>query len=257
MSTEHSKIPEDYLSKILKNISTVYKKIIGKYRKIFNNDHYLPTKSHPSILINGFAERNLTFYFCHQYLSRFTNSIAWQEIPISGGRIDSIIIDKDLKTVFYIEAKRFYGIKHFSALLDDLDRLKNYSTIPLPKFSKEYHNIVVLLADTYYHKIEGKRSQYQEDKEDCYDKFFSGRGNEINGDRYRTELIVNKKPKDSIVKSVEKVNGTFEYVPFVKKIENEIQIKSDDYNIDNKKNKHILLNQNVTYNIYCGAWQIK
>lgn len=241
MSTELSKIPEDYLSKILKNISTVYKEIIDKYRKIFNNYHYLPTKSHPSILINGFAERNLTFYFCHQYLSKYTNSIAWQEIPISGGRIDSIIIDYDLKTVFYIEAKRFYGIKHFSALLDDLDRLKNYSTIPLPKISERYHNIVVLFADTYYHKIEGKRSQYQEDKEDCYDKFFSGRGNEINGDRY----------KDSIVKSVEKVNGTFEYVPFVEKIENEIQIQSRDGDCN------ILLNQDITYTIYCGAWQIK
>lgn len=251
MSTEHSKIPEDYLSKILKNISTVYKKIIDKYWKIFNDDHYLPTKSRPSILINGFAERNLTFYFCHQYLSEFKNSIAWQEIPISGGRIDSIIIDYDLKTVFYIEAKRFYGIKHFSALLDDLDRLKNYNTIPLPKKSKGYHNIVVLLADTYYHKTEGERSQYQEDKEDCYDKFFSGRGNEINGHRYSTELIVDKKPKDRIVKSVEKVNGTFEYVPFVEKIENEIQIQSGDGDCN------ILLNQNVTYTIYCGAWQIK
>lgn len=251
MSTEHSKIPEDYLSKILENISTVYKEAIKKYQCIFNDRHYLPTKSHPSILINGFAERNLTFYFCHQYLSKYTNSIAWQEIPISGGRIDSIIIDYDLKTVFYIEAKRFYGIKHFSALLDDLDRLKNYSTIPLPKISKEYHNIVVLFADTYYHKIEGKRSQYQEDKEDCYDKFFSGRGNEINGNRYRTKLIVNKKPKDSIVKSVEKVNGTFEYVPFVEKIENEIQIQSGDGDCN------ILLNQNITYTIYCGAWQIK
>ncbi len=85
-----------------KIISTVFEKMCNSYENIF--EQYYP--SHGS---NGFTERNLTFYFSHNYLSINCNSIIWQEVPIDNKKhFDTLIIDNDNnnKSIIIIEAKR-------------------------------------------------------------------------------------------------------------------------------------------------------
>lgn len=163
--------------KLLSFITDIYKSVIKKYNNIFNEEGYLPTKEHPSLGINGFTERNLTFNFCHSYLEENQNAIVWQEIPFNSDalkrqHVDSIIIDNDNKWVIYLEAKRLYGIHHFELLLDDFRRIKNhYSYIPLPKECHPTHKAVVLLADHYY-QGECKGKMY---KDNYYDNYFFGK----------------------------------------------------------------------------------
>lgn len=234
------------LTEIKKRISKVYSELLNNYKKIFVDSKYLPTKkTSSSILINGFTERNLTFHFCHQYLAQSENSLVWQEVPIwkeNRQHIDSIIIDNDLKTVYYIEAKRFYGINHFEKLLDDLKRLvKENDNIPLPCNSNSnrlyYKRIIVLLADVFYHDTE---SLYYKDKKNCYDKFFNGEEIDSN-DRYK-----------GIKEQTEQIR--FDRIA-MDSIESLTIPKSE--NPYNCKPCELKLENDITYNIYCGAWQIK
>lgn len=237
------------LTKIKERISEVYSELLDNYKKIFDDSKYLPTKkTGSSILINGFTERNLTFHFCHQYLAQSKKSLVWQEVPIwkeNRQHIDSIIIDNDLKTVYYIEAKRFYGINHFEKLLDDLKRLvKENDNIPLPCNcnSFDYKRIIVLLADVFYHD---EKSLYYKDKKNCYDKFFNGEEIDSN-DRYKG------------------IKEQTEQIHFVRiAMDSKKNSKKNSLKIHKSKNPYncttceLKLEDDITYTIYCGAWQIK
>jgi hypothetical protein len=167
-SSNSASIDEDDRIKLINAIYKVYMSVGKKYRKIFDKNRYLPTKV-SSNSINGFTERNLTFNFCHSYLSRHHNAIVWQEIPINSPNaqhIDSIIIDNKNDWVIYIEAKRLYDVHHFKYLLDDLKRIKKqHLNIPLPP-KHPSKKVIVLLAD---HVCDVKK-----DEKVFYDKYFTG-----------------------------------------------------------------------------------
>lgn len=227
------------MNDITEIIKETYKAVVVEYNNIFIGNSYLPTKKakQPSLVINGFTERNLTFNFCHTYLKQHPNAIVWQEIPIDkvkNQHIDSIIIDKDEDLVIYLEAKRLYDISSFEDLLEDFSRIEyRYSKIPIPPTQKPLKNkAVVLLADHYYSgEIKNKKL-----KEDYYDVFFNGK--KINvmdelSNKGRNLLEAIDSSKNRICKDTD--------------IHSSILIpKGNNYNIDIEKD--------IVYTIYCGVY---
>ena len=136
-------------------IDKVFLTTVKSYEKILSS--YYP--AHGS---NGFTERNLTFNFCHQYLNyrekqTEKNIIVWQEIPIANpeypkrdNHFDSLIIDTDINTLFYIESKRIRSTNHHQSLLDDLSRIqKCYKFIPEYEKFQSYGKFAILLTDLW------------------------------------------------------------------------------------------------------------
>jgi len=131
-----------------KIISTVFEKMCNSYENIF--EQYYP--SHGS---NGFTERNLTFYFSHNYLSINCNSIIWQEVPIDNKKhFDTLIIDNDNnnKSIIIIEAKRLQSTDKFNEIEADYKKIiENWCQVN--KISEEpfkaYKKYVLLLADIW------------------------------------------------------------------------------------------------------------
>lgn len=229
---------------LLRIVTETYKSVIKKYKDIFNKKGYLPTKTHSSLGINGFTERNLTFNFCNSYLEN-QEAIVWQEIPFFSEKhkrqhVDSIIIDEKNKWVIYLEAKRFYNLRYFNNILIDLNRIKNnHLDIPLPKNFQPDHKAVVLLADHYCHDD----CNGQKYKLNYYDKFFTGQDVD--------ELPPTIKEKDSEfadswTKNIEssKISSVCDSIE-----ESIISIKGSKYNID--------INDEIVYTIYCGVYFIQ
>lgn len=221
---------------LLSIITKTYISVIRNYNDIFNEKGYLPTKEHSSLGINGFTERNLSFNFCHSYLSKRSNAIVWQEIPINVDRqhVDSIIIDNNC--VIYLEAKRFYNLKYFNNLLEDLNRIKNpNSETPLPKDYNPDHRAVVLLADHYYHGV----CNAQKYKMDYYDNYFTGQNV-----KELPQKIREKDPKfaDEWTKNVESAKISIVSNDIK---DSTIKINGNKYNIDIK--------DEIVYTIYCGV----
>ena len=114
-----------------------------------------------------FMERNLTFFFAHNYLNHVANSIVWQELPIKiesnsrTGHIDTLIIDSENKFIIFIEAKCLAREsrlnKRSHEILRDLKRLNdsiklttNTSVYPqFPEEVKGYAKYALILADIW------------------------------------------------------------------------------------------------------------
>lgn len=231
--TEAITIDEKSKTDILRTISQTYQSVVNEYKNTFNKKYYLPTKaSQSSLVINGFTERNLTFNFCHSYLSlkRNTNAIVWQEIPITSANrqhVDSIIIDKDW--IIYIEAKRLYDLTHFELLLKDLDRIKEFhSDIPLPPTHPK-NKAIVLLADHYFNG----ESKKKKDKDEIYDLFFSGQNVNVEPE------IIKDHPRLADISSAK-----------IRKVD----IKEPSIEIPRENNYNISVWDDLVYTIYCGVY---
>ena len=235
LNSKISSIDEEKREKLLKTVSDTYQAVVNEYERIFLTNCYLPTKTSPSLIINGFTERNLTFNFCHSYLSQHHNAIVWQEIPIKGidrQHVDSIIIDNDW--VIFLEAKRLYDITYFESLLSDLQRIKVFhSYIPLPPKHPK-NKAVVLLADQYFHGDTSKGEKY---KTNYYDNFFTS--NDI---IKMPEIDKLSKPLRKDIDKISNIRCKFE----------PITISKNNYNI-NKIN----ITKDIYYTIYCGVYFIE
>jgi len=136
-------------------IREIFNETVEDYKRFLES--YYP--AHGS---NGFTERNLTFNFCHQYLSfrekqNEKDIIVWQEVPIANpefpkrnNHFDSLIIDNGINTIFYIESKRIRSTNHHKSLLDDLSRMqKCYKYIPEYEKFQSYEKFAILLTDIW------------------------------------------------------------------------------------------------------------
>lgn len=237
-SSNSASIDEDEKIKLINAIYKVYKSVGNKYINIFDTNRYLPTKV-SSNSINGFTERNLTFSFCHSYLSRNHNAIVWQEIPINSPNaqhIDSIIIDNKNDRVIYIEAKRLYDVHHFKYLLDDLKRIKKqHLDIPLPP-NHPSKKVIVLLAD---HVCDVKKDEKKDEKV-FYDKYFTGQKGidlpKINEKKYPNLA----KKLSSMIKS-DRISAICDQTQTITIF--------GEYNISIEKE--------IKYTIYCGVYFIE
>lgn len=224
-------IDEDSKIKLLKIIAQTYQSVVDEYRNTFIENSYLPTKvARSSIAINGFTERNLTFNFCHSYLKHNSNTIVWQEIPITSvnrQHVDSIIIDNDW--IIYIEAKRLYDITHFELLLKDLERIKEFHTgIPIPPGPTK-NKAIVLLADHYFNG----ESKKKKDKDEIYDLFFSGQNVNVEPE------IIKDFPRLADISSAK-----------IRKVD----IKEPSIEIPRENNYNISVWDDLVYTIYCGVY---
>lgn len=139
-------------------VQKIIKKTVESYEAVLKQ--YFPSFK------QRFTERNLTFFFAHNYLIYNINSVVWQELPIKfedrpGGHIDTIIIDSEKEAIIFIEAKCFARKcridKRLEKIQNDLKRLDdiitqrtNAGVYPeFPEEVKRYAKYALILADIW------------------------------------------------------------------------------------------------------------
>jgi len=130
-----------------KRIDDVFSETVKSYENILKR--YYP--SHGS---NGFTERNITFNFSHNYLAKNEKAIIWQECPLKDGKhFDTLIIDDEKEAIIIVEAKRLQNEKKLESVVNDFNRINEYSSeIKLDDNRLTYRKYGLLLIDVWISK---------------------------------------------------------------------------------------------------------
>ena len=112
---------------------------------------------YPAYKRTGFTERNLTFYFCKNLLSRLParkqKPFVWMETPIRETKkhLDALVFSPENKSVFFIEAKRIKSPSKLKVIKEEIGRINdNKDAIIVDDFiNNNYNKYIIYLADIW------------------------------------------------------------------------------------------------------------
>jgi len=139
---------------------------------------------YPALGSNGFEERNLSHNFVFSFIQSLNDSeaFAWFEVSIMGGqKMDCVVFSPKVKSVFFIESKRFVNGKIDSkkdSLREDYKRIiENHLLILDNKRWKGGFEIsykfAILLCDIWTEREDSSKLKMEWKENKCFENLYS------------------------------------------------------------------------------------